>query len=120
MRKFVLRRLLALIPILLRVTFLSFIIISFTPGDYLSTMALNPDVSHERIARLRHDFGLDRPWYIQYLLWLYRLSPFQWPIGLKWPDLGYSFSNKMPVMELMKERFTNTLILSTVAEILVW
>ena len=49
-RKFILRRLLALIPILIGVTFLSFLIISFTPGDYLSTMSLNPDVSPARIA----------------------------------------------------------------------
>lgn len=120
MRGFLLRRFLSLIPILLGVTFISFVIISLTPGDFLSTMSLNPDVSPERITRLRHDFGLDKPWYIQYGYWLYRILPFKFPFGLKMPDFGYSFSNKTPVFSLMKERFLNTLILSGTAELLIW
>lgn len=120
MRGFLLRRLFSLVPILLGVTFISFVIISLTPGDYLSTMSLSPDVSPERIARLRHDFGLDKPWYVQYGLWLYRILPFKFPFGFKLPDLGYSFSNKTPVISLMKERFLNTLLLSATAEALIW
>jgi peptide/nickel transport system permease protein len=120
MKKFVLHRLLNLIPIILGVTFLSFLIISFTPGDFLTTMSMTPGVSPDRIARMRHDFGLDKPWYIQYGYWLYRLSPFQFPLGVKWPDLGYSFTNKTSVLTLMKERFANTLLLSVTAELLIW
>lgn len=120
MWRYIFRRLLSLIPIILGVTFISFLIISLTPGDFLSTMSLSPDVSPERIARLRHDFGLDQPWYVQYVLWLYRLSPYRYPLGLKWPDLGYSFANKTPVIDLMKDRFLHTLLLSTTAEALIW
>lgn len=120
MKTFILRRLLSLIPILLGVTFITFLIINLTPGDFLTTMSMDPQVSPERIALLRHDFGLDQPWYDQYGLWVYRLSPFEWPFGLKWPDLGYSFKNKTPVMSLMGERFMNTLILTVSAEILTW
>jgi peptide/nickel transport system permease protein len=69
---------------------------------------------------LRHDFGLDRPWYQQYALWVYRLSPFKFPVGFKWPDLGYSFTNRTPVISLMKERFLNTLVLTGSAEIFIW
>jgi peptide/nickel transport system permease protein len=82
-------------------------------------MSLNPEISQDRIERMRHDFGLDKPWYDQYALWLYRLSPVK-AFGLKWPDLGYSFSNKTPVMDLMKDRFTNTLILSASAQFFIW
>src|ERR1043165_7435317 len=117
MRRFIFRRLLSLIPILLGVSFIAFLIISLTPGDFLTKMAMDPHVSPERIARLRADFGLDKPWYVQYALWLYRLLPIQFPFGLKWPDLGYSFSSKTPVIVLMKERFINTLILSASAEV---
>ena len=120
MKTFILRRLLSLIPILLGVTFITFLIINLTPGDFLTTMSMDPQVSPDRIELLRRDFGLDRPWYIQYGLWVYRLSPFAWPPGFKWPDLGYSFKNKTPVMSLMGERFVNTLILTVTAEILTW
>ncbi len=120
MRRFVLRRLLSLFPVILGVTFLTFFLISLTPGDYLSSLALSPDISKARIEKLRHDFGLDKPWYIQYFLWLYRLSPFEFPLGLKWPDPGYSFSNRTPVLDLMGPRFCNTLILSCSAELFIW
>ncbi|PWT88338.1 MAG: ABC transporter substrate-binding protein [Acidobacteria bacterium] len=120
MSRFILRRLLNLIPILLGVTFIAFLIISLTPGDFVTTMSLDPQISPQRIAKMRTDFGLDRPWYVQYALWLYRLSPFDFSHGLKWPDLGYSFSNKTPVIVLMKERFVNTLILSASAETVIW
>lgn len=120
MKTFILRRLLSLIPILLGVTFITFLIISLTPGDFLTTMSMDPQVSPERIAQLRHNFGLDQPWYVQYALYVYRLSPLQLPFGLKWPDLGYSFRNKTPVLNLMGERFVNTLILTGTAEVLTW
>jgi peptide/nickel transport system permease protein len=120
MTAFVFRRLLALIPVLFGVTFLTFLIISLTPGDFLSTMSLRPEVSQERIATLRHDFGLDKPWYQQYFLWIYRLSPVKFPVGLKQPDFGYSFANKTPVIDLMQERFLNTLILTSSAEVFIW
>src|SRR5262245_56523439 len=120
MLTFIARRLLSLIPVLLGVTLVTFLIIHLTPGDFLSTMSMDPQVSRERLQALRHDFGLDKPWYTQYALWVYRLSPFEFPFGLKWPDLGYSFKNKTPVMTLMGERFLNTLILTVTAEFFIW
>ncbi len=120
MRGYVLRRLLSLFPVFLGVTFLTFFLISLTPGDYLSSLKLSPDISQERIEKLRHDFGLDKPWYIQYFLWLYRLSPFEFPFGVKWPDPGYSFSNRTPVLDLIGPRVCNTLILSCSAEGFIW
>ncbi len=114
------RRVLHLIPIIVGVTFLSFLLITASPGDFLSSMALDPTVSADRIAHLRVLYGLDRPWYIQYGLWLYHLSPFKFPIGLKWPDPGYSFVYQMPVLNLIRQRFWNTLILSFSAELVVW
>jgi peptide/nickel transport system permease protein len=104
----------------LGVTFISFLIISLTPGDFVSTMAMDPTVSRERLASLRHDFGLDRPWYVQYGLWLYRISPIEFPFGLKIPDLGYSFANRASVTSLLSSRFVNTLILTVSAEIFIW
>src|SRR5262245_9170755 len=120
MKMFILRRLASLIPILLGVTFLSFLIINLTPGDFLTTMSMDPQVSRERIEQLRHNFGLDQPWYVQYGLWVYRLSPFEYPLGLKWPDLGYSFRNKTPVLQVMSGRLWNSLVLTGTAEFFIW
>jgi peptide/nickel transport system permease protein len=120
MAAFIFKRILVLIPILLGVTFISFLIISLTPGDFLSSMSLDPSVSRERLEKLRHDFRLDQPWYVQYAFWLYRISPFEFPAGLKLPDLGYSFANRTPVTDLMGERFKNTLILAVTAEAFIW
>ena len=120
MRKYILHRFLSLIPIFFAVTFLSFLLISLAPGDYLSRIKLDPGVSPEQIEKLRKEFGLDKPWYVQYGYWLYRLSPYEYPYGVKWPDFGYSFSNRVPVLTLMGQRFWNTLLLSATAEILIW
>ena len=120
MRSYILRRLVLLIPVLFGVTFISFLLITLSPGDFLTTMSMNPSVSPQRIEKLRAEFGLDKPWYVQYGLWLYRLSPYEFPFGLKWPDFGYSFSNRMPVLTLMGQRFWNTLLLSFSSEVLVW
>ena len=109
-----------LIPILFGVTLLSFLLIHFSPGNFLSNISIDPGVSPERIAQLKSQFGLDRPWYAQYALWLYRLSPYEYPLGLKWPDAGYSFTTRMPVFSLMKDRFFNTLLLTITAQCAAW
>jgi len=120
MTKYIIRRVLHLIPILLGVTLLSFLLIRFSPGDFVSNVSLDPAISPARIAQLRNQFGLDKPWYIQYALWIYRLSPYQYPFGLKWPDPGYSFSSRMPVLVLMKQRFCNTLMLTVTSQCVIW
>ncbi len=120
MGRHILQRLFLLLPILLGVSLISFLLITLAPGDFLTTMSMNPAVSPDRIAKMRTEFGLDQPWYVQYGLWLYRLSPYEFPLGMKWPDLGYSFSNRMPVFTLLSERFLNTLVLSFTAQSLIW
>ncbi len=59
-----------MIPLLLGITFFSFLIISLAPGDFLTSMSLNPQVTEETISELRAKFGLDLPWYMQYFRWL--------------------------------------------------
>lgn len=85
MSKSILNRLGHLILILLGVSFISFLLISLTPGDYLTDISLNPEIPKQTIERLRHDFGLDKPFYIQYLKWLYNVSP-----------LGFNIKKKSP------------------------
>jgi len=111
MRTYILKRLLHMIPLLLGISFFSFLIISLAPGDYLTVMSQNPQVTAETIAGLRAKFGLDMPWYIQYLKWLW------YAVHL---DFGYSFANQVPVFELIRERMLNTLILALSAALFAW
>lgn len=123
---YIIKRFFHLILILIGVSFLSFMLISLTPGDFLTNLTLNPEISAHTIEKLRKDFGLDQPWYVQYLKWLYNVLPikidFQQkiPFSFKLPDLGYSFSYKIKVSTLIWSRFINTIILSLSAEIIIW
>jgi len=100
-----------MIPLLIGITFFSFLIISLAPGDYLTTMSQNPQISASTIANLRAKFGLDRPWYIQYARWLWNALHL---------DFGYSFANQVPVFSLIRKRMFNTLILALSAALFAW
>jgi peptide/nickel transport system permease protein len=100
-----------MIPLLLGISLISFIIIQLAPGDFLTQQALNPQVSAERIAQERARFGLDKPVYVQYFIWLKNALRL---------DLGHSFSYRVPVFRLIATRLFNTFILSLSAMIFTW
>lgn len=100
-----------MIPVLLGVTILSFVIMKLAPGDFLSQMKLNPQISPETIEIMRRQFGLDQPWPIQYLKWLWGIIHF---------DFGYSFTYRVSVTTLITERVLNTLLLTTTAALFAW
>lgn len=111
MRTYILKRLLHMIPLMLGITFLSFMIISLAPGDFLTTMTQNPQISAEHIEVLRVKYGLDQPWYIQYVTWLWNAAHL---------DFGYSFANQVPVFTLIGQCVVNTLILALSAALFAW
>jgi len=100
-----------MIPLLLGITFFSFMIISLAPGDFLTTMTQNPQISAETIEALRVKYGLDQPWYIQYAKWLWNAFHL---------DFGYSFANQVPVFSLIGQRMLNTFILAFSAALFAW
>ena len=100
-----------MIPLLLGITFFSFMIISLAPGDFLTTMTQNPQISAETIDALRVKYGLDKPWYFQYIKWLWNAVHL---------DFGYSFANQVPVFSLIGQRMFNTLILAISAAFFAW
>ena len=100
-----------MIPLVLGITFFSFLIISLAPGDFLTVMSQNPQVTQETIDTLRSKFGLDQAWYIQYFKWLGNALRL---------DFGYSFASQVPVFILIKERMLNTLILAFSAALFAW
>ncbi|TMQ69183.1 MAG: ABC transporter permease [Candidatus Eisenbacteria bacterium] len=112
MRVYVLRRLLQIVPLLLGVSALTFLVLKLAPGDFLNTMAENPAISAETIEAMRHRFGLDRPWWIQYALYLKNLF-----LHL---DFGESFSRHQPVFVVLREGLGNTLLLASAAAVITW
>lgn len=111
MTLFILRRLLALLPMLFAVTLLVFALMSLAPGDFLTPVKAQRDINPALIAELQKSFGLDRPWYEQYALWLGNVLHL---------DFGYSWTYKVPVAQLIAQRAPATLLLSLTSLLLAW
>ncbi|MCC7321095.1 MAG: ABC transporter permease subunit [Rubellimicrobium sp.] len=106
MLRFTLNRLLLIIPTFIGLTLIAFLFIRLLPGDPVLLLAGERGVSPERHAELMTQFGLDRPWWQQYLEYL---------AGLARGDFGYSFTTKRPVLEEFMARFPATVELSICA-----
>ncbi len=109
MFRFIVRRLLAVIPLLLAISVLSFILIRVAPGKPIVTYE-DPRGSHqltaEELQRIYDKLGLNDPLYVQYWRWLRNVLR---------GNLGYSLTTKRPVAEIMAQRIPNTLRLTVVA-----
>ena len=111
MTRFITRRLLQLIPLLLAITVISFGVMQIAPGDYLDALRGQPTIRPETIARLSESFGLEKPWYTQYGLWL--LNAIQ-------GNFGYSFTYKIGVFTLIGQRLYYTFLLSFWSTVFAW
>ena len=112
MRTYILRRLLQILPLLFGISVLTFLLLYLAPGDFLNQMAENPSISSATIESMRHRFGLDQPWYVQYALYLKNLF-------LHF-DFGESFSRHQPVFTVIREGLVNTLMLAGAAMVVTW
>lgn len=106
MLTFVVRRLLAILPVLLAVSLLTFLIASLLPGD-LAFVILGDQATPENVAALRHDMGLDQPIWWRYLSWLGHVLQ---------GDLGRSFRTGQTVLQAVSERIPVSLELMLMAE----
>ena len=111
MWQFIFKRLLHMIPLLLGVSLLTFLLVSLSPGNYFTTLSQNPQISPDTIARLKAEFHLDRPWYVQYVFWLKNVLS---------GNFGYSMSYKISATSLILGRLWNTFLLSFFAMIITW
>lgn len=111
MVRFILRRIVQLLPLLLGITIISFIVMQLAPGDYLDQLRGQPQIRPETIENLRQQFGLDKPWYEQYVRWL--LNAVQ-------GNFGYSFTYKIEVFTLIGQRLYYTFLLSFWSTIFSW
>ncbi|MBI1736225.1 MAG: ABC transporter permease [Candidatus Rokubacteria bacterium] len=108
MKTYVLRRLLALIPVALVVATVSFVLIHVAPGDPASILA-GPDATAEDVARMTRQMGLDRPLPVQLVSWYGRLLQ---------GDLGRSIFLRKPVIDAILDRVEPTLLLTLSATVI--
>ena len=101
MRKYVLRRLLQLIPLLIGISLISFFVMHLAPGDP-TALFIDPNVKPEELARVRANWGLDQPVYVQYFVWLKNAVLL---------DFGRSYTTGQPVISEVAERLPMTLLL---------
>ena len=105
MIKYIFKRLLQLIPILIGITFLSFAMMRLAGGDAVTYMYENAGsaVSQEVIDETRKEYGLDQPFLIQYAKWF---------AGMATGDMGKSYVSKRDVYETFVEKLPATIKLS--------
>ncbi|GAA1324585.1 ABC transporter permease [Leucobacter albus] len=105
MTRYIVQRLLALLPVVLVVSIVIFSITYLTPGDPARNI-LGPDASQAQVDALRDSLGLNAPLVTQYFSWLG---------GVLTGDLGESFFMRKPVLTAIADNFLPTLQLATIA-----
>src|SRR5215207_3030632 len=102
MTRFLIRRLLGAVPLLLGVAILSFIFMQLAPGGPDALFARNARMTEEALQAIRHNMGLDRPVHEQLLIWLANLAR---------GNLGISYTQYRPVSQVIWDVVPNTLLL---------
>lgn len=105
MVRYILRRILMLIPVMLGVALVSFSLLQMVPGDPAEVLA-GEEATQEDIQRIRQEYGLDRPLLVQYARFV---------LNAVRGDLGVSIQSRHPVRELLLQRLAFTLQLSLVS-----
>jgi len=112
MRKtgFILKKVGQLLLTLYIIATVNFLLFRILPGDPLRLLARSGNLSAEAIARLKDIFGLDQPLGVQYLIYLKNIVT---------GEFGISLTYRRAVMDIISERFANTLILLAAATVVV-
>ena len=108
--KYILKRILQVIPLLILVSLISFFIIRLSPVDPLAELRLNPSISQETLNKEMKRLKLDKPIYIQYV---------SWAKSFVQGDLGYTSAGEK-VSTKLKERLPNTLLLTSIVIFMTW
>lgn len=116
MFRYIVRRILLMVPTLLAISVLVFIIIELPPGDYIESYiaqveAQGEAANPELLDFLREQYGFDRPAYERY---------FQWVAGMVQGDFGFSFEYHLPVSEVVGDRLFLTILISVATIMFTW
>ena len=104
MIKYIIRRIVISLPVLIGITLITFTAYNLAPGDPISAM-IDPTLplSGEMIERLKEEYGLNKPLPIRYLIWLRETAK---------GNLGFSFASQRPVAQVIAERVPATIQLT--------
>ena len=108
MQAFVLKRLVAVVPVLFGLSIIVFLVMALIPGD-TATAILGSYATPENVERINRDLGLDKPLVQQYAIWIGNVLQ---------GDFGRSFALNRPVLDEVLERFQATLVLAGVSLVL--
>ena len=110
MLKYIGKRIVSLIPVLLAITFLVFLLMYLTPGDpaLMRLSSQGTTISEELLAQMRAEMGLDKPFLTRYLNWL---------TDLLRGDFGISYAKDIPIFPMMVEAVKYTVILAAASTI---
>src|SRR5260370_40758338 len=104
MTRFLVRRLLLMIPLIVGITFISFCAMSLVPGNFVSSLAMDPRISPAVLKQMEAQFGLDRPLLVRYCRGLWEVLHLH---------LGVSLAYGVDVTSLMTSRAFYTVIMSS-------
>lgn len=110
MWKFMVRRVLLMIPQLILLSILVFVLASFMPGDALSGQ-IDPSLDYETIEKKREELGFNDPWPKKYATWV---------SGVVKGDFGMSFHHKTKVTDIITDRLINTFWLALLALVITY
>lgn len=117
MTRFVMRRLLTLIPLLLAVSLMAFFIIQLPPGSFVDTYkqsleAQGGRINERELAALAERYGLNEPFHVQYVKWMKNI--------VVHGDFGNSFMYQKPVSSILAERIPRTVAISLASMLVTW
>lgn len=109
MQRYILRRAIISIPMIIGITLITFVMVNLAPGDPLTAM-IPPDLMAEmepaQLDAMRRQLGLDKPMFIRYFIWLGELAQ---------GNFGFSYLDRQPVLKIIWERIPPTLELTFAA-----
>ena len=102
MKKYILKRLLLMIPTFFGVTVVVYLLMSLAPGSPMDAFLSAPGIKEAELLRIKESLGLDKPVFVQYYHWL---------VNILQGNFGYSYQGSRPVLGLIADRLPATLML---------
>ncbi len=109
MTKYIIRRILILIPVLVGISFLVYMLMLSAPGGPLAAFGQNPKMTAEQKQKIAEQWGLNKGPLEQYTSWFFSMLQGNW---------GFSFATRKPVIDIIMERVPATLLLTVTAYVL--
>ncbi len=101
MARYFAKRVLEIVPLVFIVSLICFALMQAAPGGPTAMLSQNPMVKPDDLARIRANFGIDEPVFVQYFMWLKRV--------IFHGDFGHSYVTGEPVLEMIAQRLPATL-----------